>query len=67
MADKNFTDNGYARTPLFAKVYEQLYTLITTGQLPENGLLPPETVLAEQYGVSRNTLRQALAILREDG
>lgn len=67
MTDNNFTDNGYTRTPLFAKVYEQLYTLITTGQLPENGLLPPETVLAEQYGVSRNTLRQALAILREDG
>ncbi len=67
MTDNNFTDNGYTRTPLFAKVYEQLYTLITTGQLPENGLLPPEIVLAEQYGVSRNTLRQALAILREDG
>lgn len=67
MSQNSFPDNGYTKTPLFAKVYEQLYLLITTGQLPANGLLPSETTLAEKYGVSRNTLRQALAILREDG
>jgi DNA-binding GntR family transcriptional regulator len=38
----------------------------------ENGLLPgvllpPENRMAEQYSVSRPTLRQALAILRQEG
>ncbi len=30
-------------------------------------LLPPENRLAQQYGVSRPTIRQGLALLREDG
>lgn len=60
-------DSGYAKTPAFAKVYEDLYLLITNGHYPENGVLPSENQLATQYGVSRNTLRQALAILCEDG
>jgi GntR family transcriptional regulator len=33
----------------------------------EDEVLPGEVILAEKYNVSRNTLRQALAVLCEDG
>ncbi len=48
-------------------VYNALYSDIADGAYRENETLPGENVLAERYGVSRNTLRQALAILSEDG
>jgi len=38
-----------------------------TGVYPVNSRLPGENELAKQYGVSRNTLRQAFTILAEDG
>ena len=48
-------------------VYERVLTLIVEGALPEGGRLPSETHLAEEMGVSRPVLRQALRRLREDG
>ncbi|MDO4600209.1 MAG: GntR family transcriptional regulator [[Ruminococcus] gnavus] len=53
--------------PAYLDVYNSLYTDIITGIYPPGEHLPGETTLAETYGVSRNTLRQALAILNEDG
>ena len=53
--------------PAYLDVYNSLYTDIVTGIYPPGEHLPGETSLAEKYGVSRNTLRQALAILNEDG
>ena len=53
--------------PAYLDVYNSLYTDIITGVYPPGEHLPGETTLAEIYGVSRNTLRQALAILNEDG
>jgi len=53
--------------PTYLGVYNSLYNDIMEGVYPPNGHLPGETALAEEYGVSRNTLRQALAILSEDG
>ena len=48
-------------------IYNRLYTDIISGLYDEARILPGENVLAQKYGVSRNTLRQALAILMEDG
>jgi GntR family transcriptional regulator, transcriptional repressor for pyruvate dehydrogenase complex len=51
--------------------YEQtvlrLGTAIRIGILPPGARLPPERELAEQLGISRSTLRQALATLTETG
>ena len=49
------------------KVYDQLFKKIQDGVYPPGSKLPSEPNLAEQMGVSRMTLRRALALLQEDG
>ena len=51
---------------LYVNVYEALYKMIMEGSFPSNQL-PSEPRLAEMLGVSRMTLRQAIALLRDDG
>ncbi len=51
----------------FEATVEQLATAVRLGVFTHGELLPPERVLAEQLGVSRNTLREAIAALRESG
>ncbi len=46
---------------------ERLGTAIRIGLLPPGSRLPPERELAEQLGISRSTLRQALATLTGSG
>lgn len=49
------------------KVYDRLYEQIQNETYPVDSQLPAETALAEIMGVSRMTLRKALALLVEDG
>lgn len=56
-----------SHVPSYVSIYNSLYSDIMDGVYPEGGVLPGEQQLAEKYNVSRNTLRQALAILSEDG
>ena len=56
-----------SRIPAYVEVYNSLYSDIKFGVYEEGTPLPGETALAAKYHVSRNTLRQALAILTEDG
>ncbi|MFI3249815.1 MAG: GntR family transcriptional regulator [Eubacteriales bacterium] len=51
----------------YLSVYERLYDMIVGGELPSGMWLPSEPKLAATLGVSRMTLRQALALLQEDG
>jgi GntR family transcriptional repressor for pyruvate dehydrogenase complex len=46
---------------------EQLATSIRLGVYQRGTMLPPERELAERLGVSRSTLREAMAALREAG
>ncbi|MEH7456541.1 GntR family transcriptional regulator [Bacillus sp. JJ1127] len=55
------------KKPLFVTVYDQLYKLIMDGTFPLGSQLPTEPELAKIFGVSRMTLRHALALLQEDG
>lgn len=49
-----------ARIPMYRMIEEDLLGQIERGDLPRSSQLPSETALAEQYGVSRMTVRQAL-------
>ena len=51
----------------YSKIYQALLAQIKAGELKEGDLIPKETDLSAQYGVSRPTVRQALNILVGDG
>src|SRR5689334_6887901 len=51
----------------FEACVEQLATAIRLGAYPRGSVLPPERELAERMGVSRATLREAMAALRQAG
>ena len=51
----------------FEETVERLGTGIRLGLLPTGSQLPPERELAEQMGISRSTLRQALTALTQSG
>src|SRR5688500_2543534 len=51
----------------FEETVERLGTGIRLGLLPPGTQLPPERELAEQLGISRSTLRQALTALTQSG
>lgn len=54
-----------AKIPLYVKTYESLFDKIKSGEFKNQ--LPSETDLSAQLKVSRTTLRQALALLQDDG
>lgn len=51
----------------FEACVEQLATTIRLGVYPRGTMLPPERELAERLAVSRSTLREAMAALRQAG
>ena len=51
----------------FEHAVEQLARAIRLGVLPDGEQLPPERELAERLGIGRNTLREAIAALRDSG
>jgi GntR family transcriptional regulator, transcriptional repressor for pyruvate dehydrogenase complex len=51
----------------FEHAVEQLARAIRLGVLADGEQLPPERELAERLGIGRNTLRDAIAALRESG
>lgn len=53
------------KIPLYVKTYECLFDKIKSGEFKNQ--LPSETDLSAQLKVSRTTLRQALALLQDDG
>ncbi|HET6714927.1 MAG TPA: GntR family transcriptional regulator [Actinomycetota bacterium] len=56
-----------ARKRLSFRVRDDLLSRISSGRIPPGSKLPPEPALAEELGVSRPTLREALRSLEEDG
>ncbi len=48
-------------------IAEEIRTLIVEGHLPIGSKLPTESVLCQQFGVSRTTLREAVQMLRSTG
>lgn len=50
--------------PLFLRAAQQIRDAIDTGRLPAGSRLPNEHALAEQFGISRASLREALSCLQ---
>jgi GntR family transcriptional regulator, transcriptional repressor for pyruvate dehydrogenase complex len=65
MAELAFTT--VRRKRLFEDVAGQIRKLIADGALQSGDLLPPERQLAERFGVSRNSVRDALRVLELTG
>ena len=55
------------RPSLVEQVRENLLTDLTTGTLPPGAKLPNESELAERFGVSRSTVREAVGGLMDAG
>jgi DNA-binding GntR family transcriptional regulator len=53
--------------PAYARIANDLVQRIVAGQYAVGSLLPKEIELAEQYGVSRHTMREALRRLTDTG
>ena len=60
-------DAPRAKPGLADRVYHLLYSRISNGDYPANQKLPSEKTLADEFGVSRPILREALERLREQG
>jgi GntR family transcriptional regulator len=58
---------GRSRKRLSFRVRDELVSRIASGRIRPGTKLPPEPELAEEMGVSRATLREALRSLEEDG
>jgi GntR family transcriptional repressor for pyruvate dehydrogenase complex len=55
------------KSKIYQHIIEQIKTLILENRLQEGERLPTERELAEKFGVSRITIRQALTVLHEMG
>ncbi|GAA2532096.1 MULTISPECIES: GntR family transcriptional regulator [Streptomyces] len=53
--------------PLYRRIATELLDELRDGTIPPGERLPGERQLAEHFGVSRETVRQALQMLRRDG
>src|ERR1700732_2926639 len=52
---------------LYEQIVQQIQDSITNGELREGDQLPAERELAQQFGVSRTAVREAVKTLREKG
>lgn len=59
--------NPYSDVPVYLQLAAILREKITSGELQELDPLPSEKALSETYGVGRDTVRHALAVLRDEG
>jgi GntR family transcriptional regulator len=59
--------NPYSDVPVYAQLAAILRDKITSGELKTLDMLPSENVLSQTYEVGRDTVRHALAVLRDEG
>ncbi|MDI6836100.1 MAG: GntR family transcriptional regulator, partial [Rhizobiaceae bacterium] len=56
-----------AGVALWRQIADRIREAISRGDFDESGMVPPEMVLAGQFGVNRHTVRSALAALAQEG
>jgi len=57
----------FKRAPAYQVVSEKIREAILDGRIPAGKLLPTETALAGQFGVTRSTVREAIRLLEQSG
>ncbi|NJM98276.1 MAG: phosphonate metabolism transcriptional regulator PhnF [Phormidesmis sp. RL_2_1] len=57
----------HAASPRYVQIADQLRHRIQSQLYAVGDQLPPEAQLSQQFGVNRHTLRQAVALLRQEG
>jgi GntR family transcriptional regulator len=55
------------REPEYRQLAAILRRRIYSGEIPAAGVLPSEQQIRDEFGLSRNTARRAIAMLRSDG
>ncbi|MCX8995652.1 phosphonate metabolism transcriptional regulator PhnF [Rhizobiaceae bacterium BDR2-2] len=64
-------DSGLVRrqsgVALWRQIADRIRAAIADGSYDETGMVPPETVLAADFGVNRHTVRAALSALTQEG
>ena len=59
--------NPYADEPLYVQLAGIVRRMIDSGTLQHLDPVPSESSLGQTYGVSRDTVRRTMALLREEG
>src|SRR4051812_31950833 len=62
-----FTVDRNSGISAWKQIADQISRSITSGEFDDTGMVPPEMVLAEKFGVNRHTVRSAIASLAEEG
>ena len=60
-------DHKSPSRPKYQQIFDRLYAEIRSGRWAEGEPLPTEAKLTESLGMARNTIRQALAQLEDNG
>lgn len=60
------TDPAQGRKPRYVEIADELRARIEAGAYAETGKLPSERLLTEEFEAARNTIRDALQLLRVD-
>lgn len=57
----------FSAVPFYRQLADLVRAQIESGELARLDPLPSETTLEQEYGVGRDTVRKALAVLRDEG
>ena len=64
---QQLTDSPYKKKRAFEDIANKIKELISNDRLKPGDRLPPETEIARQFNVGRNTIREALRVLELSG
>jgi GntR family phosphonate transport system transcriptional regulator len=62
-----FTIDRNSGVSAWKQIADQISRSISSGEFDDTGMVPPEMVLAEKFGVNRHTVRSAIASLADEG
>ena len=65
MSNSSFSQ--FSNAPTYRRLYDAIETEITRGRLKPGAKLPTEMSLAEQFGVNRSTVREAIRLREQTG
>jgi len=55
------------KTPIYQRIADKIISRIYEGEYPMNSFLPSENELAEEFHVTRTTIRKVLSLLKQQG